>query len=89
MLLGSGILVNLSTLRAWLNWLQYISVVRYNIEILLRAITNNFDPLVQALILDTFSYNLGSAKCFGINIGIAGILLLVGWAVLMIRSKYV
>lgn len=89
MLLGSGILINLGSLRAWLVWLQYISVIRYNIEILLRAISNNFPHLAQALLLDTFNYNLGYAKCFGINIGITGVLLLVGWIVLMIRSKYV
>lgn len=89
MLLGSGILINLSTLRAWLVWLEYISVIRYNIEIILRAIVNNFDPLTQAILLDTFDYNLGYAKCFGINIAIACVFLLIGWIVLLIRSKYV
>lgn len=88
-MLGSGILVNLTSLRAWLIWLEYISIIRYNMEIFMRAMIFNFSDPSQKMILDQFKYNLGFATCFGINIGIAGFFLLVGWLALTIRTKYI
>ncbi len=46
MMLGSGILINLTSLRAWLVWLEYISIVRYNMEIFLRAFVHSFDQAI-------------------------------------------
>ena len=86
MMLGSGVLVNLQSLRSWLFWLEYISVLRYNIEIFLRAFLSSFDAVAQTLILSNFKYHLGYGECFGINIVILVFFLLLGWVVLILRS---
>ena len=59
-LLFSGYFVNLDSVYVWLRWLQYLSPVRYSLEMLLRnefdGKKTEFDPLTQ------FSYNLGFTK---------------------------
>ena len=87
MMLGSGVLVNLSSLRSWLTWLEYISVMRYNIEIYLRAFISSFGEPLQDAILAGFHYDLGYGACFVINLSITGFFLLLGWLVLVLRSK--
>ena len=87
MMLGSGVLVNLSSLRSWLSWLEYISVLRYNIEIYLRAFISSFNSEAQSAILSSFHYNLGYRMCFSINLAILAFFLLLGWIVLCLRSK--
>lgn len=52
MMLGSGNLVNIATIRPWLKFLEYISIMRYSIEIFIRAYLRNMDYELRESVLE-------------------------------------
>lgn len=75
-MLFAGFMSNVDTIVFWLNWLQYISPIRYTLEIFFRAeyreadFINNGNPL-NPYPVTGYSYSLGMDKCFYIMASIA------------------
>jgi ABC-type multidrug transport system permease subunit len=72
MIIFSGFLVNLDTVYVWLRWIQYLSPIRYAMEILVR---NEFDDndkydRVGESLADELGYKIGLKNCFIILISI-------------------
>jgi ATP-binding cassette, subfamily G (WHITE), member 2 len=72
MIIFSGFFVNLDTVYVWLRWIQYLSPIRYAMEILVR---NEFDDndkydRVGESLADELGYKIGLKNCFIILISI-------------------
>lgn len=100
MILFSGFNVNLNTVYVWLRWIQWISPLRYTMEILLR---NEFDgndkyiitesissySLDNASLTEQFGYNLGMFNCMVILAAIGLIFRLLSFAALKLTISRV
>lgn len=68
MLLFAGYISNVDSIVFWLRWLQYLSPVRYTLEIFFRAEykPEDFDPNneLNAYPVDAHKYNIGTGWCF-------------------------
>jgi ABC-type multidrug transport system permease subunit len=78
-ILFSGFTVNLNSVYVWLRWLQYISPIRYTIEILVR---NEFDGndryiTTEGLSSNTLGGSSGVAEQFGYTLGIFNCMLIL------------
>lgn len=77
LMLFSGFMSNVDTIVSWLAWLQYISPVRYTLEIFLRAEyrreqfydeNNKLFDARNPYPPEGYNYDLGMGWCFGIMI---------------------
>ncbi len=69
MMLFAGYMSNLNSIVGWLRWIQYISPMRYSIEILFRNeyrridFLGNGDPL-NPYPIEGFNFDIGMGLCF-------------------------
>ncbi len=69
LMLYSGYVANISKIVVWLRWIQYLSPIRYSLEIFFRYeyreadFIGNSDPLNQYPV-SSYEYTLGSTNCF-------------------------
>jgi ABC-type multidrug transport system permease subunit len=80
LMLFSGFMSNVDSIVKWLSWLQYISPVRYSMEIFLRVEyrredfyndNNELKAGNNGYPVESYNYNLGLSWCFGIIMFIA------------------
>lgn len=75
-LIFAGYLVNLGDIYVWLRWLQYLSVLRYSTEAILR---NEFEDNTRYAeefrnTYENFDYDIGLLPCILILLGLAVVL---------------
>lgn len=74
LMLFAGFMSNVETIVIWLRWLQYLSPIRYTLEIFLRVEYREEDffvdgkPAIAMMSFppDYYNYDLGTGWCFGI-----------------------
>lgn len=79
LMLFSGFMSNVDSIVVWLRWLQYISPVRYSMEIFLRNEYrkdqfyngNDLKSDSNPYPVESYNYNVGMGWCFGIMLFIA------------------
>ena len=76
LMLFAGYMSNVDSIVFWLAWLQYLSPIRYTLEIFFRTeyrevdFINNGDPL-NPYPVTGYNYSLGLGECFAIMASIA------------------
>ena len=82
---------NLNQMLPFNFWLSYTSSWRYGAETFLRILVDENIPPGHTLqeVLDFYGYNMGLAPCFAFLYGIAFIMVLIGWAALVIKNRKV
>lgn len=70
MQLFAGHISHVSSIVPWLRWLQYLSPIRYTLEILFRAEyrPEDFDPSneLNSYPVHAYDYDVGTGWCFGV-----------------------
>eukprot|EP00826_Nyctotherus_ovalis_P043499 TRINITY_DN4589_c0_g1_i2.p3 TRINITY_DN4589_c0_g1~~TRINITY_DN4589_c0_g1_i2.p3 ORF type:complete len:178 (+),score=32.43 TRINITY_DN4589_c0_g1_i2:1673-2206(+) len=68
MQLFAGYMSNVNTIVSWLRWLQYLSPIRYTLEVFFRAEykESDFDPNDQlnSYPVDSYSFSIGLGWCY-------------------------
>lgn len=94
LMLFSGFMSNVDSIVKWLRWLQYISPVRYSMEIFLRNeyrkeqfyngpdLINSANPYP----VDSYNYNVGMGWCFGIMLFIAAAARIMAYVFLKLQT---